>query len=281
MDVAQKHVAQSHIRTKKEEMLGTLPKPTVPSRTSDVGANTIISIQEHTGLQPLCINPESDAVNSMQLGQKKFKIRLTRDTEHAHSANLLIRKMYSWRGYETHANTVNHSPNSVCLSVFSGDQAIGTLTLGIDSAEGLHASNLYPCEIDELRSQGRILCEITKLAVDPSISSRNVLASLFHIAFIHARHLNKCTDILIEVNPRHVGFYQRSLGFRKVGDERLCPRVNAPAVLLRLETDFVEIQLRKFGGRLDLARQETSLYPYSFSPADEAGIIHRLMREAS
>lgn len=260
-------------------MLGILTKDAAPRRKPDIGANTIISIDAHLGLQPMCANPQEEALNSVQMAQQKFKIRLTRDTDHANSANLLIRKMYSWRGYETHSSTVHHAPNNICLSVFSAEHAIGTLTLGIDSAEGLTASAMYPCEIEQLRSQGRILCEITKLAVDPSISSRNVLASLFHIAYIHARHLNGCTDILIEVNPRHVPFYQRMLGFRQLGDERQCPRVKAPAVLLRLETDYVEIQLRKFGGLMENAKEETSLYPYSFNPADEAGIIQRLRRD--
>ena len=193
-------------------MLGILPKAAAPRRKPEIGANTIITINGHSVLQPMCANPLGEALNSVQMDQKKFKIRLTRDTDHTLSANLLIRKMYSWRGYETHSSTVNHTANNICLTVFSAEHAIGTLTLGIDSAEGLTASTMYPSEIDELRAQGRVLCEITKLAVDPSISSRNVLASLFHIAYIHARHLNSCTDILIEVNPRHVSFYQRMLG---------------------------------------------------------------------
>lgn len=260
-------------------MLGIHPKPAAKQRASDIGSQTIIAIAEHGGLQPMCVDVLGDTLNSVQVEQKKFKVRLTRSNEHEQSANLLIRKMYSWRGYETHASTVNHAPNNICLSVFSAEHAIGTLTLGIDSSEGLSASILYPCEIEQLRAQGRVLCEITKLAVDQSITSRTVLASLFHIAYIHAHHLNGCTDILIEVNPRHAPFYQRSLGFRQVGSEQLCPRVNAPAVLLRLETDYVEIQLRKFGGMMDKAKFETSLYPYSFSPADEAGIIQRLLSD--
>ena len=259
-------------------MLGILSKAAAPRRKPEIGANTIISINGHPGLQPMCANPLGEALNSVQMEQQKFKIRLTRDSEHAHSANLLIRKMYSWRGYETHASTVNHAPNNICLSVFSAEHAIGTLTLGIDSAEGLAAGAMYPYEIAQLRAEGRVLCEITKLAVDQSISSRTVLASLFHIAYIHAQHLNGCTDILIEVNPRHVPFYQRMLGFRQVGNERQCPRVKAPAVLLRLETAYVEIQLRKFGGLMDNAENETSLYPYSFNQADEAGILQRLLR---
>ena len=260
-------------------MLGILPKTAAAKRQSEIGSSTIISINGHSGLQALCANPLGEALNSVQMEQQKFKIRLTRNTDHAQSANLLIRKMYSWRGYETHATTVNHAPNNICLSVFSAEQAIGTLTLGIDSAEGMTATTIYPSEIDQLRAQGRVLCEITKLAVDQSIGSRTVLASLFHIAYIHARHLNGCTDILIEVNPRHVSFYQRMLGFRLLGEERQCPRVKAPAVLLCLETDYVELQLRKFGGMMENARDEASLYPYSFNPADESGIIQRLLKD--
>lgn len=265
--------------TKDVDMLGIAPKAAAPKRKPEIGANTIISIDGHSVLQPMCANPLGEALNSVQMAQQKFKIRLTRETAHTQSANLLIRKMYSWRGYETHSSTINHAPNNICLSVFSAEHAIGTLTLGIDSVEGMAASVMYPGEIDQLRAKGRMLCEITKLAVDQNVSSRNVLASLFHIAYIHARQLNGCTDILIEVNPRHAPFYQRMLGFRQVGDERLCPRVKAPAVLLCLETDYVEIQLRKFGGLMENAVNETSLYPYSFSPADEAGIIQRLQRE--
>ena len=265
--------------TKDVEMLGISPRAVAPKRKSMIGASTIVSIDGYSVLQPMCANPLGEALNSVQMAQQKFKIRLTRETAHTQSANLLIRKMYSWRGYETHSSTINNTPNNICLSVFSSEHAIGTLTLGIDSIEGMSASAMYPCEIDQLRAQGRVLCEITKLAVDQNVSSRNVLASLFHIAYIHARQLNGCTDILIEVNPRHVPFYQRMLGFRQIGDERQCPRVKAPAVLLRLETDYVEIQLRKFGGMMENAVNETSLYPYSFSPTDEVGIMQRLQRE--
>ena len=36
---------------------------------------------------------------------------------------------------------------------------------------------------------------------------------LFHIAYIFARRMHDRTDLLIEVNPRHVRFYERMLGF--------------------------------------------------------------------
>lgn len=259
-------------------MLGILAKP-VERRSPQptVGQNTIVSVEARMGMQQMCANPLGEALDSVQMGLQKFKIRLTRDAQHTLSANLLIRKMYSWRGYATGTCTVKTAPNNICLSVFSAEQAIGTLTLGIDSAEGMSAMEMYKPEVDQLRGQGRMLCEMTKLAVDQCVRSRKVLASLFHIAYIHARHLNGCTDILIEVNPRHVAFYERMLGFRQFGSERMCTRVNAPAVLLRLETDYVEIQVNKFGGLQDTVSDEKSLYPYFFSKSDEIGIAQRLL----
>lgn len=53
---------------------------------------------------------------------------------------------------------------------------------------------------------------------------------------------------MIEVNPRHVEFYRRMLGFEMFGAERLCNRVNAPAVLLRLDLSYARQQIEKLGG---------------------------------
>ena len=51
------------------------------------------------------------------------------------------------------------------------------------------------------------------------------------------------TDVFIEVNPRHVAFYSRALGFVVLGDERICARVGAPSVLLHLDVEILDEQL--------------------------------------
>lgn len=261
-------------------MLGILAKPTErSSRRSTVGQNTIVAVEARLGLQSMCADPIGEAFNSVQMGQQKFKIRLTRDENHTESANLLIRKMYSWRGYTTAATSVSPTTNKICLSVFFGEQTIGTLTVGLDASDGLSADSMYQDRIDPLRQSGHILCEMTKLAVDPNVRSRKVLASLFHIAYIHARYLCGSTDLLAEVNPRHVAFYERMLGFSQLGEERHCERVNAPAVLLRVETAYMDAQIRKFGGLAEAAKGEKSIYPYFFSKADEVGIAQRLLED--
>ena len=45
---------------------------------------------------------------------------------------------------------------------------------------------------------------------------------------------------------------------------------------MSLELSHAHREIEKFGGRPDLAAAEKSLYPYFFSPAEEAGIVNRI-----
>lgn len=208
--------------------------------------------------------------------EEMFKIRLATSKDRRESASLLIQKMYSWRGYAADSPAA-HDPNRITLVANQGDVMIGTLSIGFDSPSGLLADEMYKAEIDTLRAQGSQVGELIKLAVDRDLRSMQVLAALFHLAYIYGRNIHNLTDAVIEVNPRHIGFYKMMLGFELLGEEKMCPRANAPAVLLRLKADFIIRQIQKFGGLGDKARGERSLYPYFFSPDEEAGITHRLM----
>ena len=59
-----------------------------------------------------------------------------------------------------------------------------------------------------------------------------MLAGLFHTVYLFAWRIRHFDYVVIEVNPRHAGFYKRSLGFDVISPERHNPRVNAPAVLM-------------------------------------------------
>lgn len=101
---------------------------------------------------------------------------------------------------------------------------------------------------------------------------------MFHVAYMCGRRLHGCSDLLIEVNPRHVRFYERMLGFRPVAEERVCPRVGAPAVLMWLPLAYAEEQIACYGGLGESAVGVRSLYPLFFSPDEEEGILGRLQR---
>ena len=244
----------------------------------DEWSETIIAFESPYKLRELSIpQEEPPEVRESAIEQQKFKIRLANTEERRDSASLLIQKRYSWRGYETNG-ALEKTPNRITLLAFGGDQIAGTLTLGLDSPDGLLVDDLYKAEIDTLRESGRKVFELTKLAVDQHIRSKRVLASLFHIAQIYGRSILGYTDVVIEVNPRHTLFYEKMLGFRQLGKEKTCARVNAPAVLLRLELDYVDLQIKKFGGQMEKAKAEKSLYPYFFTKIDEIGITNRLLQ---
>lgn len=210
------------------------------------------------------------------MNQDSFGIRLTDTAEGRNSASLLINKMYSWRGY---AGTHHFSddPNRITLTATDKGEVVGTLTLGIDSEIGMMADQVFKEDLDVRRRSGARLCEFTKLAFDPAVRSKTALANLFHLAVIYARDIHQCTDIVIEVNPRHRRFYEYMLGFKRMGEMRMNTRVNAPAYLLSINLAYVSEQILKHGGTFSTAVNERSFYPYFFSPREEQGIIHRLL----
>jgi hypothetical protein len=211
------------------------------------------------------------------LERSDYKVRLAGDHGQRSKVSLLVNRMYSWRGYRCQGSDSSAVPraNQITLEASSGADLFATVTVALDSRQGLAADDLYAAEIGQYRSETRRVCEFTRLAADPRYSSKAVLASLFHLAHIYARHIHGATDGFIEVNPRHVAFYRRMLGFRVAGAEKICPRVQAPAVLMRLDLDHVDRQVRAVGGgRADM--EERSLYPYFFSEMEQAGLTRRI-----
>lgn len=204
--------------------------------------------------------------------EEVFHIKLAESDSHAHAAALLIRKMYSWRGY-----AVDHDgATAITLFAECAGVVVGTMGLCLDGVAGLPADVHFRPQLDLLRDQGLRLCEPSRLAIDAGMSKR-VFASMIHVAYLYAHVLHGYSDYIIEVNPRHVAFYQRMLGFERAGPLLACSRVGAPAVLLRLPLHTMGEQIRACGGRADLQSDERSFYPFFFAPGDEAAICERLL----
>jgi hypothetical protein len=247
------------------------------SKDPDEWDKTIVAFQSPYRLKDLCIDQSLEpSREETRVSKQEFKVRLATSEDRRKSASMLIEKMYSWRGYD--ADALGRDPNKITLVAYLEDKVVGTLTLGLDSPQGMVVDELYKREADILRAEGRRPCDITRLAVDQDIKSKSVLAALFHLSFIYGRSIHRATDFLIEVNPRHVLFYERMLGFEPFGEERTCPRVNAPAVLLRLDLNYADEQIKRYGGTGAAVPGVKSIYPYFFSREDELGITQRLLR---
>ena len=241
--------------------------------------NTIVALASHPHLmKSLCVEEREGAALGPDSAPKLFKIRFADSRGRRRSAGILVQRRYSWRGYHLRTPSAHHY-NRVTLSAYDGDEVVATISVGHDTKSGLFVDALFASEVNAIRGPGRRVCEFTKLAVDGTIKSKQVLGALFHIALIHARRIAACTDLVVEVNPRHVRFYERMLGFKKCGTARMDPRVQAPATLLHLDLSHAEAEIAKCGGRAELAGKVRSPYPYAFSPQEEAGIARRLREE--
>jgi hypothetical protein len=250
-----------------------IPRRRLPSDEWD---KTIIAFESPYKLRDL-LDPgmvrESEGIKQEQ----QFKIRLASTETRHNSASMLIQKMYLKRGYSFPA--LAKDPFRITVLISLEDRIVGTTTLGLDSPNGLLADTSYKSELDILREQGRSVCELTKLAIDDkNADSKHLVAVLFHMCKIYGSDIHGASEFVIEINPRHATFYQRMLGFRLLGPERICPRVNAPAVLLRLPVEYANQQIVRYGAKQKEASGVKSLYPYCFSKNDEIGITERLQR---
>lgn len=219
----------------------------------------------------------SQATGTDHISRRLFQIRMADSAGKRSAASILINRMYATRGYRCNGLPEADASRRITLVASEFEETMGTISIGFDSPSGLLVDSLFGDETAAMRRSGQRLCEFTKLAIDSVVRSRRVLASLFHVAYIYSYRVLGGTHLLIEVNPRHVNYYRRMLGFEVIGPQRLNPRVNAPAVLMGLDFKHARDQIARFGGCPEAAAAERSLYPFFFSPQDERGIVDRII----
>jgi len=170
-----------------------------------------------------------------------YHVRPVHDEQQRALVNALVQRRYAWRGYHTESLAYPAAdPHRLTLAAWQYGELAATLTLGRDSPLGLHADALYASELRRLREPQRVLCEVSRLAVDPDFSCPELLASLFASALDYGQRVFAASDVVIGVNPRHASYYQRRLGFRQIGALRHCRCVDAPVLLLHQALDHDE-----------------------------------------
>ena len=183
-------------------------------------------------------------------GTPALQVGVAKSSEQIEAADRLIRKRYAWRGYtldsfehQSHSDCGAPSTNNITFFAADDRTTQGTITLRLDGPEGLRAEATHRESLQQARRDGRCIGELTRLALAEDVNSRLVLASLFGLVYAVGRWVHGVTDVFIEVNPRHVAFYARALGFAVVGETRFCERVRAPSVLLQADVDSLEDRL--------------------------------------
>ena len=205
-------------------------------------------------------------------GGSSLVITLTNEERSRQEALALINRRYAWRGYGSDHKLSGRHEEITFSALFEG-QLVGTVTLGADTGRDLAVDATFPEEMQFFRRKPNTrLCELKKLALEHSSDSKPVLGSLFHFVFIYGTNNYLGTDLLIEVNPRHASFYERMLGFRRVGAIKTNVSVNAPSQLMWLPVSDIEESINR--------RQEkaynSSLYKYFYPECLADRIVNQL-----
>lgn len=201
----------------------------------------------------------------------------SRCTAYQHVYSLYLKKGYA----KPHPSNMwltffDALPETTTLLVERAGQPIGVLTVVFDSPMGLPADSLYKGELDTLRVTGRRLTEFISLGVNDG--NARALVKLFNFAYLVAYRLGDATDIMITVNPRHAGYYERMLLFQKAGPKWSYEKVGgAPAILLRLDMALAEEQIRLMHSPKGHGSPASrSLYQYFHSEIEEPELVASL-----
>lgn len=192
------------------------------------------------------------------------------------AAGDLVNNRYRSRGYgDLHA--IPSDAHHATFVAEVDDRVVGTITLAVDSDDGLAIDDTFPEAVGAYREKpGARICELTRLAFDESIRCPEVMAGLFHMAYIYGTSTSDCTDLLIEVNPRHVQFYKRMLGFETIGGLEVNRSVMAPSQLMGVSVAAIRENIRQ---RAASEGQGRSLYSHFFCEDDERQIRRSLTTE--
>ena len=239
---------------------------------------------DRTSVQPL----EKEKLKSTGLEKEFFfisdrcAIRVANRFELRQKAYELVYNVYLDEGYINKENSklrlsIYHTLPDTTTLIAEDHKGnfCGTLTMVFDSPIGLPSDLQYKNEIDRLRDDGRNICELISFGIDRAQKgSVKILAGMIYCYYLRLWFIKESTDSIINVIPSQADFYCNTLLFRKIGNERNCPRTSGiPAVLLNLPLSL-----------LSKMREKKRVFPFSmfqYSHQEEMEIARNLKRMLS
>ncbi|QID17679.1 hypothetical protein G3580_08505 [Nitrogeniibacter mangrovi] len=164
--------------------------------------------------------------------------------------------------------TVYHAlPTTSTLLCRQGERVVGTVSLIRESAMGFPMQRIF--DLADIRKTGGNVAEVSALAIDRRFRSASgrILLPLLKFMYEYATRQFDTRHLVIAVNPRHIGFYEAIMCFRRLRQHTVAHYdfVNgAPAVGAHID---LHTALSAFRRRYNDMPPEKNLYRY-FSSND-------------
>jgi hypothetical protein len=122
------------------------------------------------------------------------------------------------------------------------DEVIGTVSLVADGEMGVPMESLFGAHVAERRERGSRLAEVSCLADRRKHFARTIPLVLRLMSLLgQTARVRGIETLLIVVHPRHARFYERFIGFQRMGEEKSYAAVcGKPAVALELHLPSME-----------------------------------------
>lgn len=202
---------------------------------------------------PAFNHPEKSKENKNELADA-FKVCAATSKARQSQATALTKMMYGKLGYDTEfisndLSNVNHEAARLTFMFYKNEDLLGTYSVFLETAEGVLAERSYGKEINILREKGKSLIELSRFAIEPNIApriSRQLHAVMLNfLGFLCQEILSKKSilftnvdpastrdpELIIEISPHHASFW-KGLGWKIIGPERWCKRVNSASILM-------------------------------------------------
>lgn len=264
----------------------------ITGKTRRVRRSTAVSQALRAIQEAIEAPPDRWPIEDPRNSETRYSIRVAADRASREKAYRLAYEVYEQKGYASDHTAKwivgHHDARLDTLTLLVEDnqgKAIATASLVSDGPEGLPSDAIFSEELNALRKTGRKIVEVTRLAIaEEHQHVRSILLRLINFLFIYELEIQHATDVVIEVNPRHAGFYKRFVLFNEVGPARSCPRVKgAPAVLLHLTGEVSSNEISRWAGRAAEARHHgvRTLFPYFLPPGEMKRMVSFLSRQHS
>jgi hypothetical protein len=177
-------------------------------------------------------------------------VQIAQTLDELKAAYRVIYQEYVLRGFcppdesQMHYNFYCFLPSSRTFILKKNEHVIGTLSLIMDSQQGLPVESAFANEIGALKTPACRIAEIGLFGLDQTLLRREdrhlanfrklaVAFNLFKEMFAYAREAS-ITDFVIAVHPKKESLYQ-SFTFRKIGSERpYRPACGNPAIAMHM-----------------------------------------------
>jgi hypothetical protein len=116
-------------------------------------------------------------------------------------------------------NSYSFLPHTTIIILKIKERVIGTVSLIRDSAMGLPSDEKYKVENDSLRKNGKVLTEVSALAIDKDFRNQGHVLSLLlmKFLFIYSKEHSDTEYLVCTIHPRAEDFYKALFGFKKMG----------------------------------------------------------------